>query len=318
MFQKLKNPIAWIVLLIILGTALLGASAYFGYSYYKSKQKTEDKKTEEKTTDPYEGWRTYVNTDVGYKLRYPADWTIKETNGTSEVMLEEQVKYITMTSAKKNTLHFGIAKDGASFNIADRTGVGAGEDQAVPGMETTLLGATVAPYAHVWGGKTKEYFYKFPTKPAEYSASIWFDPPEQDYDTTNMPTEEIPTVNKIFTSVEWLKESNDKSITDMKDVVSKVMDARIKRSLTDAKPYMTDACYASTNAEGFAGTSSPSMGKYAITSYSYLTLDGPFNVNVKTYWYLQNQESGTAIWEFSVVKQDGKFLVNELKMPETF
>jgi len=162
------------------------------------------------STSEIDSWQTYTNSDVGYKLKYPKGWAIKETNEQSQV-LDKPVKYIKITSTAKNQLYFGIKKAGdESFGTTDRTGIGAGEDVAIAGKETTLVGATMIPKKHVWQSKTKEIFYFEKTegdltKTCKCDANIWFDPPEgSNSDTVNMSLSEVDTVNKILASVQWL------------------------------------------------------------------------------------------------------------------
>ncbi len=96
-----------------------------------------------------------------------------------------------------------------------------------------------------------------------------------------------------------------------RSVAGKFMDARLERNLAAAKPYMTTSCYNSSNQEGFAGTSSPSMGEYDITSAKYLSAADLYEVKVKTHWFLQGEESGTETWTLQLVYKNGKMLVND-------
>ena len=79
---------------------------------------------------------------------------------------------------------------------------------------------------------------------------------------------------------------------------------------------MTAAFYNSTNQEEFAGVSSPSMGRYTITSVEYLPSADLYQVKARVYQNLQNEEVGYNDNTYLVVNQNGTFLVNEVKEGE--
>lgn len=128
--------------------------------------KATESKTEEKTeSDPesktedseYVGWKTYINSEIGYQLKYPADWTLKEINQFSE-LLGKTVKYITITSPdKKYFLHWGLKQKTDTFAISDRSGMGAGDFQK--DGQITILGKGYDITRFVYKAKTKEVFY---------------------------------------------------------------------------------------------------------------------------------------------------------------
>jgi hypothetical protein len=118
---------------------------------------TEESASEETVADEYAGWNTYTNTQVGYELKYPADWTVKETD-TFNDLIGNDVKYITITTAdKKYFLYWGLKYDGDDFAISDRTGVGAGD--LIQEGTVTILGTNTAIKKLVYKNKVKEYFY---------------------------------------------------------------------------------------------------------------------------------------------------------------
>lgn len=323
MFTKLKQlSVFWKAAISILVLVLAGGGAIAGYYYFQPKDKAPSDESLEETgdPDPYEGWLIYINYDVGYKLRYPSDWTIEETNGPSEVT-EEEVKFITFTTTNKHSLHFGIKEKEEDYNITDRTGIGAGEDELVKDQETAILDITVNPYAHIWKEKTKEYFYKMEDQDiedADFEFTAWLSTDwEEDYEDIDMSTDEIVDVNKLFESVEWLSENQqseaEKDFEEAHEVVAKFLDARKTRNLGNAKSYVTESYLDETDQESFAGASSPSFGKYTILSATYLPLADLYKISVKAHWFLQGSESGTSIWDCYLVKKDGKFLVNEVK-----
>jgi len=79
---------------------------------------------------------------------------------------------------------------------------------------------------------------------------------------------------------------------------------------------MTTAFYNSTNQEEFAGTSSPSMGRYTITKAEYLSTADLYKVTARVYQNLQNEEVGYSDNSYMVAVEGGKFLVNEVKEGE--
>ena len=56
--------------------------------------------TEVNKDDEFASWKNYTNNDVGYKLKYPADWVLKDVNELSEIT-DKDVKYITVTTPDK-------------------------------------------------------------------------------------------------------------------------------------------------------------------------------------------------------------------------
>lgn len=107
--------------------------------------------------------------------------------------------------------------------------------------------------------------------------------------------------------------SSTANINSAKAVVTNFLDAKKTRSLENAKPYMTASLYASSNQDSFAGTSSPSMGRYTIQSGEYLTAADLYQVKVRVYQNLGGQEAGYSDNTYNVVNQSGQFLVNEVK-----
>ena len=107
--------------------------------------------------DEYVGWKTYTNSEVGYMLRYPSDWTLKETSGKSEVTGSD-IKYITIdTPDNKYFLYFGLRKKSDSFSMSDRTGVGAGEIQ--DSGSATVLDTEITIRKLVYKNKINELFF---------------------------------------------------------------------------------------------------------------------------------------------------------------
>jgi len=222
-----------IILLVVFG---LGMAAGAGGSYYfwqkseeKSKQadekqkkveelekkvkkleEKEKKRTEEKQAEEYAGWLTYINKDVGYKLKYPSDWTVEETNTTSEVT-GQLVKCIKIkTPDKQYLLSFGLKKKTDTFSLSDRTGTGAGD--LLPAGTITILKTSTKIEKLVFENKIKEYFY--PGAGAvqttfdglyEFTANFSYNGElisYEDVDLTDLA--EVKTAEKILRSIELL------------------------------------------------------------------------------------------------------------------
>ncbi|MDD5489345.1 MAG: hypothetical protein PHP25_01535 [Candidatus Moranbacteria bacterium] len=108
-------------------------------------------------TNEYAGWKTYANSEIGYRLKYPADWTVKEISQTSEI-LGTPVKYITIASpGGKYFLFWGLKRKTDAFAISDRTGIGAGEPKKDGNI--MILGKEYAINLFVINGRTEEIFY---------------------------------------------------------------------------------------------------------------------------------------------------------------
>ena len=111
----------------------------------------------ETATDEYTGWKTYANSEIGYTLKYPADWKVKEISQFSEI-LDATAEYITITSPEnKYFLQWGLKKKTDAFVISDRTGIGAGDFQK--DGKAMILGKEYDITRFVFKGKTKEVFY---------------------------------------------------------------------------------------------------------------------------------------------------------------
>lgn len=152
--------------------------------------------------DKYDGWNTYTN-EIGYKIRYPKDWTIEVTNEYSD-LIQEKVKYIVIFSpGKKYSLYWGLMKNTDSFAISDRTGVGAGE--LVKDGNITILGTDVTINKLSYEGKTMEYFFPNPitgkTADGKYTYGASFDAEGKSIPANS---EEFTTAKKILESAELL------------------------------------------------------------------------------------------------------------------
>jgi len=101
-------------------------------------------------------WKTYTNAAIGYRLNYPADWTVKEINNLPDEMFNQPVKYITITKGNY-FLAVGVRHNNDTFLTSDRTGVGAG-DFVSAGTEK-ICDTNISASKLVSSNKAKEWFY---------------------------------------------------------------------------------------------------------------------------------------------------------------
>lgn len=218
---KKSHKKAVIISVVVAVVLILGVLGYFGWKSYSGKQKqldeiktqidnlkkeaenltnqaseqnndaAEQSTSEEnnQTADDYTGWNTYTNSEVGYQLKYPTDWTVKETNEFSE-LIGADVKYITLTTAdKKYFFYWGLKEKNDNFSISDRTGVGAGD--LIQEGSVTILGTDTAVKKLVYKSKVKEYFFPSmglqKTADGKYNFGASFSPGSSvNYDSLNM------------------------------------------------------------------------------------------------------------------------------------
>ncbi len=223
--SKKSRKKAVIISASVAAVLFLGALGYFGWKYYavkqsqldELKQQMENLKKESddltnqvttdenqgneeqngKTADEYAGWNTYNNYEVGYQLKYPADWAVKETNEYSE-LLGNDVKFITITTAdKKYFLYWGLKYKDDDFGISDRTGVGAGD--LIQEGSVIILGTDTSVKKLAYKSKVKEYFFpgtgSTKTADGKYSFGAALSPGSGvNYDSLNM--QGIPELGK--------------------------------------------------------------------------------------------------------------------------
>lgn len=173
--------------------------------------------------EEYAGWKTYYNYEVGYMLRYPSDWIIKETDEWND-LTDQAVKYVSIdTPDKKFFLYFGMKGKSDDFGISNRTGVGAGELKDVGNITILETNATIKNL--VYGGKIQEIFFgalgSVNTKDGKYSFSSSLSP--HDKSTGNFP--DLDSAEKILQSIKIVERKKISCISalssednlDMKD-----------------------------------------------------------------------------------------------------
>jgi len=212
-----------IALILALATTLGGGSWFIYYQnahFKKETKKLEDQKdtlqkeldalkkqAQENEEDEYAGWQTYTNSDIGYTLKYPVGWTLKETNQQSEVT-SGIVKYIIIhTPDNLYFFDFGIKDVNGNYSTSERTGVGAGD--WVNNGALTVLGSNITITKLVFEGRTKELFYpkntaKTPDNKYEFRANFCYDT-GVDFDNLDMTNlAYVSDVEKILASIELL------------------------------------------------------------------------------------------------------------------
>lgn len=114
-------------------------------------------------------WKTYKNIKIGYQLKYPTDWTLKETENENSMFFGKPIKYITITTPdEKYFLHLGFKKKNDVFLITDRTGVGANDVQQSK-ESIKIINTTLVPQLMLYNNKIKEVFYPQPEDDKERS-----------------------------------------------------------------------------------------------------------------------------------------------------
>lgn len=161
-------------------------------------------------SDPTADWKTYMNTVIGYSLKYPTGWVVKEINEPNSVVLDTPFRYLTLTDpSSKYQLAVGVRKIGSTVALSDRTGVGAGD--ITTSSSSVLIGTTsVTPRKNVYLGKTKDVFY-YPSSEAWVVLSgdqvrAEFGAINQSYDVVNLATApELSMANTILSTIEITK-----------------------------------------------------------------------------------------------------------------
>ena len=155
-------------------------------------------------------WQTYTNRDIGYSLKYPKDWTVKETDEISQLD-GKRIKFITLYSAdQKYSLIFGIKRaSDDSFRNFERSGVG-GDLILIPEKTITALGLSIVPEKEVINGKTKEFFYRISDEQetqCNCKLDAFYGMHDLSFEEDNaldLPITLIDFPNKIVQSVQWL------------------------------------------------------------------------------------------------------------------
>jgi hypothetical protein len=100
----------------------------------------------------------------------------------------------------------------------------------------------------------------------------------------------------------------------VKTAATSFMNAYIDRSLSEAKPYMTDSFYNSTNDSDFAGVSSPGRDHFTFTS-EVTAGANVYQIDVKVYLKLNGDDAGMNSFRLNILPVggvDGNYLVDSM------
>jgi len=104
--------------------------------------------------------------------------------------------------------------------------------------------------------------------------------------------------------------ASEGSTTQARAAADGFLTAYVSRNLTEAKPFMTDAFYATWTQDGFAGTSSPGRLNYQIVDLT--TVADRWEVQAKVNLTLSGEDAGYESWQLDVVLEGEKHLVNAM------
>ena len=148
--------------------------------------------------DPYSGWASYVNTDYGFSLRYPATWTTGEVN--DEEFVEPGSRSVQLSQGSV-VLVIGYRHLGESFRIG---GGGGGGDFEARGT-VRILDHDVPRQVVVYEGKDKAVYYAQlpgPIAAGELEFAISMHDFAADYSGVELPQSVQGEVDQIVESLE--------------------------------------------------------------------------------------------------------------------
>ncbi len=244
---KNNNPITIALLGILVGLTMAFFGFYFWKTYNENEAQFQDLKNqmddmkkevgdstdkgiiEEDVSDSeeYAGWKIYYNYEIGYMLRYPSNWVLKETDEWND-LTDQAVKYVSIDAPdKKSFLYFGLKNKTDDFGISNRTGVGAGDIQ--DGGQIAVLGTNITIKNLVYKGKIQEIFFgavgQVNTKDGKYVFSSSLSP----HDTTTGNFPDLETASKILESARIIPKKNVACVS--------TLSAGDKQSMTGWKTY---------------------------------------------------------------------------------
>lgn len=113
--KGISTPLGIVIILIV---AILagGVLIYKYYSTPKGEVKLPELKIPEKVTeDETADWRIYTNSELGYSIKYPKDWYVKE-----EYRTKYSLENLYIENMKEKVIIAGggpFTENGSSFNI---------------------------------------------------------------------------------------------------------------------------------------------------------------------------------------------------------
>ena len=150
------------------------------------------------STEPDSGWASYVNTDYGFSLQYPATWTAAEVN--DEEFVEPGSRSVQLSQGTV-VLVIGYRHLGENYRIGG--GGGGGEFQARGTVR--ILDHDVPRQVVVYEGKDKAVFYSQlpgPIAAGELEFAVGLHDFMADYSQIELPQSVQDEVDQIVESLE--------------------------------------------------------------------------------------------------------------------
>lgn len=163
------------VLIVIVVIGLVGA---IGWTVYARQDNDQDKQTptptssqnEEadqatETADPYEGWQTYTNSQLGYSFKYPDSWTVTPINygdklgaiqiDSNDIETEDlPIGATDVISGSRVTLSTQASGDYATFTGLQKQ---LRDNGTIKPVESTAGGHKAIEYAFAYEGPETTY-----------------------------------------------------------------------------------------------------------------------------------------------------------------
>lgn len=105
------------LLLIVIIVGILAIGGVLAYQYYW--QASEEEIEEETSTDETADWKVYRNEEIGYEVKYPKDWYVKEEY-RSECKFEDCLEYLYIENIEEKVIVAGegpFTENGSYFKI---------------------------------------------------------------------------------------------------------------------------------------------------------------------------------------------------------
>lgn len=237
--KKANSPILWVVLIVV----LLAAIAVAAYAYWNKNQNSNtsvnqnvnvalnsnkngagnqnvntavNQNTNLSTSD----WQTYSNTESGFSIKLPKDWTTQDVVISKNPNLTGDAKFVRITNPQGDrTLELGVREVGDKYLLTSRTMffIEQRTDETFePGEPISIDGVSSPTTLLMNSQKTKQWFLgsKLVTQPvingheiyAEYKVVYPLsnnETYENNYLVTDI-TAELPIIRKIISSTQFL------------------------------------------------------------------------------------------------------------------
>lgn len=145
--------------LIILVFLLLGITAFLAYQNLQLQKQivsfqTQPSPSPESTIDPTSNWKTYTNTKYGFSIKYPGNWSVKESLIASDEKINGIKKYQTELESPLEENKVSL------ISINPEGGKNLNVNPTMKYVETTVGGikAKLYSFSHDTGFKFYGYF----------------------------------------------------------------------------------------------------------------------------------------------------------------